>query len=86
MKKYLIIISVIAMLLCFTSAMAAPVDTYEVEPSTSTLVITGSIDGFAEGNQYRIVVFGKDKAFDADAKYNDAKIAEDIIFMSQIAA
>ena len=85
MKKYLIIISVIAMLLCFTSAMAAPVDTYEVESATSTLVITGSIDGFAEGNQYRIVVFGKDKAFDADAKYNDAKIAEDIIFMSQIA-
>ena len=66
--------------------MAAPVDTYEVETSTSTLVITGNIDGYAEGNQYRIVVFGKDKAFDADAKYNDAKIAEDIIFMSQIAA
>lgn len=86
MKKYLIIISVIAMLLCFTSAMAAPVDTYEVESATSTLVITGSIDGFAEGNQYRIVVFGKDKAFDANAEYNDAKIAEDIIFMSQIAA
>lgn len=86
MKKFLIILSVFAMLLCFTTAMAAPVDTYEVETATSTLVITGNIDGYAEGNQYRVVVFAKDKVYDENAEYNDAKIADDIIFMSQIAA
>jgi len=86
MKKYLILISVFAMLLCFTTAMAAPVDTCEVETATSTLVVTGSIDGFAEGSQYRVVVFAKDKAYDENAVYDDAKIAEDIIFMSQISA
>lgn len=86
MKKYLIIISVIAMLLCFTTAMAAPVDTYEVETATTTLVITGKIDGYVQGNQYRVIVFAKDKVYDENAEYNDTKIAEDIIFMSQIAA
>ena len=85
MKK-LIIISVIAILLCFGTAMAAPVDTYNVETATDTLVITGKIDGYNEGNQYRIVVFGKDKSFNEDATYDDAKIAEDIIFMSQVPA
>ena len=85
MKK-LIIISVIAILLCFGTVMAAPVDTYNVETATDTLVITGKIDGYKEGNQYRIVVFGKDKSFNEDATYDDAKIAEDIIFMSQVPA
>lgn len=85
MKK-LIIISVIAILLCFGTVMAAPVDTYNVETATDTLVISGKIDGYKEGNQYRIVVFGKDKSFNEDATYDDTKIAEDIIFMSQVPA
>ncbi len=86
MKKYLIVTFVLAMLLCATVAMAAPVDTYEVETATNTLIIKGNIEGYKEGNQYRVVVFGKDKAYDENATYDDTKIAEDIIFMSQIAA
>ena len=50
MKKYLIIISVIAILLCFGTVVAAPVDTYSVETATDTLVISGKIDGYKEGN------------------------------------
>ena len=84
MKKIIITISIIAaMLLCFGSAMAAPVDSFNVNASTGKLLVTGSIEACT---QYRIVVFDKDKSYDKNATYNDEKIASDILFMTQVPA
>ena len=84
MKKYVCLISLIlSVLLCFGSAIAAPVDGLNVDSATGKLLLTGSIEGCA---QYRIVVFDKDKSYNEDATYDDAKISEDIIFMTQIPA
>ncbi len=58
-----------------------------VENSTPAFVtVTGKIDGYKYGEQYRVILFDKDKTYDSQATYTDAKIKEDIIFISQIIA